>query len=232
MPDGNASFRKYFCQTSGNSTISNSTSFCVLSDDDFPWSYFCSACGVVLVMSIEIIVQGASNKQKKQQEMRFLTHATINDEVEMANNMLSPFILVIALDVHSLFAGIGLGVNSNVNGTLDVLWAILCHKSIAAFVLGTSLATLKNKKLGVLLVILFSMMTPLGIALGIVLSRAFSSSVSFLTEGILTSLAAGTFVYISIADILQISLFKDWMFSKLLATLVGWGFFSFLAKYT
>ena len=46
-------------------------------------------------------------------------------------------------------------------------------------------------------------MTPLGIFLGSILSRAFASSTGQILEGVFDSLAAGTFLYVAVLDIIE-----------------------------
>lgn len=52
-------------------------------------------------------------------------------------------------------------------------------------------------------ILLFSVMTPLGIVLGSLLSRGLGSSTGQVVEGVFDSLAAGTFLYIAVLDIIE-----------------------------
>ena len=79
------------------------------------------------------------------------------------------------------------------NSALSIILAIIIHKGAASSALGISLVkTFPNDfRLVRQLVFLFSMSTPLGVAIGIL-----ASSAGEIVDVVMSSLAAGTFVYI------------------------------------
>ena len=76
-------------------------------------------------------------------------------------------------------------------------------------------------------------MTPIGIFLGSGLSRAFGSSTSVVLEGIFDSLAAGTFIYVAVLDIIEeeFSIPGNELL-KFISIIVGLGLMALLAVWT
>jgi len=115
-----------------------------------------------------------------------------------------PYLLAIVLSIHSFIAGVALGIESTILGSIVLFIAIIAHKGSAAFSLAINMmrgGILKSTHLRVIL--LFSCMTPIGILLGSGLASAFESNTSDLIEGVFDSLAAGTFIYVSVLDIIE-----------------------------
>ena len=115
-----------------------------------------------------------------------------------------PFILLVVLSIHSIIAGIALGLQAEVAASLLVMFAILFHKGSAAFALMVSVhaAGADRRRLWTVLTI-FVMMTPLGILLGTVASGFFEGRAAVFIEGSFNALAAGTFIYIAILDVID-----------------------------
>ena len=159
-------------------------------------------------------------------------NAKINDpEAEMRVSMeelkkknsccpnMTPFILMIALSVHSMFEGLALGLQSTMSSVTNMVIAICIHKGAAASSLGISLVkTFPNDfKLCRWLVFTFSMATPVGVGIGMAVAEAGD-----IYEIIFSSIAAGSFVYIACSEVVveefSIPGNRYW---KLLAFLVG-----------
>ena len=132
---------------------------------------------------------------------------------------MTPFILMIALSVHSIFEGMALGLTKDFNDTLNIAIAIVIHKGAAASSLGISLVkTFPNDfKLCRWLVFCFACATPSGTALGMILAN-----LGDIYEIIFNSIAAGSFVYIACSEVIveefSIPGNRYW---KLLAFLIG-----------
>ena len=88
-------------------------------------------------------------------------------------------------------------------GSLVIFLAIIAHKGAAAFALIVDFQRngLPQARITRVL-ILFASMTPLGIVLGTVLDRLLAASYGRLFEGIFDSLAAGTFIYVAVLEII------------------------------
>lgn len=121
-----------------------------------------------------------------------------SDEGSSCN--IAPYLLAVAMGVHAVFAGLALGISSDLGSFLGMLLAILAHKWAEALTIGISFA--KNledigMRQALLLMIIFALSTPIGIAIGII----FSSSNQLVTC-IMMGISAGTFIYISSAEII------------------------------
>lgn len=106
-----------------------------------------------------------------------------------------PYVLAITLMVHALIEGGALGVSASYTETLFLFIAIVAHKGSESFALCLLLLRhhLAIKRI-LWLMLIFTLMTPLGIAAGSWLSAGGTGS---LTEGVFNAFAAGTFLYIS-----------------------------------
>lgn len=132
-------------------------------------------------------------------------------------------LLLIFLSVHSLIAGAALGINGSITNAVVIYIAIIAHKSSASFALMVSLnKNFERKRTIILLLLLFSLMTPLGILLATELSTIIATEQSRLLEAVLNSLTAGTFLYIGTLDTLgrqlqpQRLINRFWEFSSLI----------------
>jgi solute carrier family 39 (zinc transporter), member 1/2/3 len=131
----------------------------------------------------------------------------------------TPFILMIALSLHACFEGLALGLQSDLQSALSIMFAIVIHKGAAGLSLGVSLVKNFPDDFTLVrwLVFIFSIATPLGVAIGIAAANAGE-----IVDVICSSLAAGTFVYIGCTEIIvaEFSIPGDrWV--KLLAFLLG-----------
>lgn len=145
-----------------------------------------------------------------------------------------PFLLALILSIHSFIAGAALGIEKTILASTVLFIAIIAHKGGAAFALGISMirgGILRRRHIKVIL--LFSIMTPLGIFLGSVLSKGFGSNTGQILEGIFDSLAAGTFLYVAVLDIIEeeFSIPGNELL-KFLSIIVGLGLMAMLAVWT
>lgn len=111
---------------------------------------------------------------------------------------MTPFVLMLALCVHAIFEGIALGLMTNPQSAFDLMVAIFLHKFAEAFALSISIgrAFEDNFKIVFWLIFMFSFATPLGCTIGILLGEA-----PMIVDVTFTSLAAGTFLYISCSEV-------------------------------
>ena len=132
---------------------------------------------------------------------------------------MTPYILMIALSVHSIFEGMALGLSKNETDVINMMIAILIHKGAAGSSLGISLVkTFPNDfRLCRWLVFTFSIATPFGVVLGIALAGADD-----IYEVVFNSIAAGTFLYIACSEVImhEFSAVGN-RYWKLLAFLIG-----------
>jgi zinc transporter 1/2/3 len=142
-----------------------------------------------------------------------------------------PYVLTVILSVHSIIAGTSLGLETHVTTSIVILLAILFHKGSAAFALMVSLhnagvPSARQKRI----LSLFVMMTPLGLLIGSVASAVLSGNRALLLEGSFDALAAGTFLYVAVIDIIdeELSIDEDKLAKFTLITL-GVTFMALLA---
>lgn len=115
-----------------------------------------------------------------------------------------PYLLALILSIHSFIAGAALGIEKTILASIVLFIAIIAHKGGASFALGISMVrgeVIRRRHIKVIL--LFSIMTPLGIFLGSALNKTFGSQTGQILEGVFDSLAAGTFIYVAVLDIIE-----------------------------
>lgn len=115
-----------------------------------------------------------------------------------------PLVLLVVLSIHSVIAGVALGLEAEIATSMLVMLGILFHKGSATFALMVSVhaSGADRRRLWTVLTI-FVAMTPLGIVLGAVTSNLLENRAAVLIEGAFNALAAGTFIYIAILDVLN-----------------------------
>ena len=132
---------------------------------------------------------------------------------------MTPFVLMIALSVHSIFEGLATGISKDMKDVINMIIAIVLHKGAAGTSLGISLVkTFPNEfKLVRTLVLIFSIATPLGVILGMILADADD-----IYEIIFNSIAAGTFFYIACSEIIvEEFALEGYRFTKMIFFLLG-----------
>ena len=156
---------------------------------EYPLASLLAAVGVALLLLIDRVVFD-SHLQK--------------DSDETKGQPIYPFILLVILSIHSAIAGAALGLQSEVVTSVFVMVAILCHKGSAAFALIVSMVAsgAEQRRLWGWLATVAAM-TPLGIVLGTVASELLEGGTAVLIEGSFNALAAGTFIYVAIMDVIN-----------------------------
>ncbi len=82
--------------------------------------------------------------------------------------------------------------------------AIIAHKGSATFALGVNLFKANISKPTITrTIVFFSIMTPIGIIIGLVLSEIDSNRTALWFEAVSDALATGTFIYIAALDIIN-----------------------------
>lgn len=108
------------------------------------------------------------------------------------------YLLAILLSIHSVIAGVALGIETTLSTFIIIFIAIISHKGSAAFALGVSMrkqGLMQNTMLKLML--LFSLMTPIGIIFGSFFARFLVANSGQVMSGIFNAIAAGTFIYIA-----------------------------------
>lgn len=210
---------------------------------DFPLPEFVLGVGVLLVLIVERIVLECSNGMNEENTpllsspasspaVHGHSHNNHHHDVEHArrhfhvdfnaHSSFRSFILILSLSLHSIFEGIAIGLQSAQSEVLQIAIAILIHKSIIAVSLSLLLMQSNVKiKWFVLSIVMFALMSPIGIGIGIGVMQTQASG-SSLVQAVLEGLAAGTFVYITFLEILPHELNSNkWRLPKVIFILLG-----------
>eukprot|EP01090_Pellita_catalonica_P018390 TRINITY_DN5925_c0_g1_i2.p1 TRINITY_DN5925_c0_g1~~TRINITY_DN5925_c0_g1_i2.p1 ORF type:complete len:319 (-),score=26.54 TRINITY_DN5925_c0_g1_i2:55-1011(-) len=113
------------------------------------------------------------------------------------------YILLAVLSVHSVIAGLAIGVQDGESNTVALFIAVIAHKWVESFALGISILRTEMRWPKFLKIIAFYVtMVPIGIIIGGVLSEVISGKSGDVLTACLTAIASGTFLYVSIVDII------------------------------
>ncbi|XP_050408708.2 zinc transporter ZIP1 [Patella vulgata] len=115
-------------------------------------------------------------------------------------------LLLVALSFHTIFDGLAIGLQDMDTDVWQVLAAISIHKALVAFCLGLQLfqAYTRRFRTAAILVALFSIMSPIGIGLGILVTSAnINEAAQTMTAAVLQGVASGTFLYVTFFEILK-----------------------------
>ena len=162
---------------------------------DYPLAPLLAALGVGLLLLIDRVVLEGRNSLLGQDE-------------GPTRPPFYAFVLLIVLSVHSIIAGMALGIQPEAAAVLVVTLGILFHKGSAAFALIVTAHSAGSRALWQTLA-LFSVMTPLGIALGAVAGQVFEGRAALIFEGSFNALAAGTFIYVAVMDVLDSEMSRE-----------------------
>lgn len=189
-------------------------------DDGFPLAEFIMACGFFTVLILEKIVLSFRERHRSGETAPLLApagngHAHGNHTLSnlegsghhvhvdhQAHSSFRSFILFFSLSLHSVFEGLAIGLQTTETKVLEICIAILVHKSIIVFSLAVKLVQSAVKPIWVAIyVTVFAVMSPLGIAIGILVIEAELKAGAFI-QAVLEGMAAGTFIYITFLEIL------------------------------
>lgn len=154
------------------------------------------AFGFMLIMLTEKVVFRVHEKEEQ------LEREIQGDESQTRLSL--PSMLPIILGIHSLIAGIALGAEDLIRMAFVILIVLVSHKSSAAFALGVQFqrSRIPSRKIAFTIAI-FSLITPLGIVIGSILTSMMSGGNEALLEATFDALAAGTFLYVAILEVFE-----------------------------
>ncbi|XP_065844785.1 zinc transporter ZIP1-like [Oscarella lobularis] len=151
---------------------------------------------------------------------------------EVVNPSLKDIILFLVLYLHGIFEGLALGLLDSVAKVLALLFGVAVHKAVILASLVIQLVKKNVKKTKSLLLIgIFSAVTPLGIIVGIVMDVTGNKETpeGELASGILGAFATGTLFYVIFMEILPEALkSQSYSFRKGLFVLLGFAVIALL----
>lgn len=105
--------------------------------------------------------------------------------------------IIVALSLHELFGGMSIGLE----GSVDTVWfmcgAIAAHKLVLAFCIGMEIMMAHTRWLiAVIYLVVFSIVTPIGVGIGIAVSESSAANEPSIPAGILQGIACGTLLYV------------------------------------
>lgn len=120
-------------------------------------------------------------------------HATVSKGA----SYMSAMVILTAMGIHGLFEGLAYGVSSTEEEVLNMFIAIAAHKWCDSLVVGISFVAAELPfKMALSLTVFLSFFTPMGILFG------YLASENKVITGVFQALSAGTFLYISCAEII------------------------------
>jgi len=112
-----------------------------------------------------------------------------------------PCLLTFVLSIHSIVTGIALGMERMLANFMVIFFAIISHKGAAGLALGINVSQSRlSTPTKVILIAIFSTMTPIGILYGNHLLHLLSTERGIMTEALFDVIAAGTFIYIALFE--------------------------------
>lgn len=134
------------------------------------------------------------------------THKPISASVDPndVRGMMRGLVAVLALSVHAIFEGLAVGLEESPTNVWYMFLAIASHKFVVVFCVGMELASASVCATYICIYIAaFSVVTPIGVAAGIVLISTADPRDAFeMTAAILQAMAAGTLLYVIFFEVL------------------------------
>nr|CAD7437848.1 unnamed protein product [Timema bartmani] len=131
-------------------------------------------------------------------------HSHIVVSVEGTDTLLSSirgFLIVLALSIHELFEGLAVGLERTSGEAWYMLGAVAAHKLVIAFCVSVEMVSTRvSTCLSLIYVCTFSLVTPMGIGAGLLLTESAKDGA---TNTVLQGLATGTLLFVVFFEILN-----------------------------
>ena len=116
-------------------------------------------------------------------------------------SILSSLVFLLALGLHSVFEGLAIGLQDSVTDVVEVFIGVVLHKCVIVLSFSLSLVYRRISTCRIVIYVIFlAAMSPIGIAVG--MATQADSPASIMANGVLQSIAAGTFLFIVFFEIL------------------------------
>ncbi|KAI8037217.1 hypothetical protein M5D96_009968 [Drosophila gunungcola] len=111
--------------------------------------------------------------------------------------------IILALSLHELFEGMAIGLEGSVSTVWFMFGAVAAHKLVLAFCVGMELLVARTRaSLAIVYLVTFSIVTPIGIGVGLGISQQVAAGQPSLPSGVLQGIACGTLLYVVFFEIL------------------------------
>ncbi|KAK4484340.1 hypothetical protein RD792_006917 [Penstemon davidsonii] len=162
-------------------------------------------------------------------------------ETQLLRHRVISQVLELGIIVHSVIIGIAVGASESPSTIKPLIVALTFHQFFEGIGLGGCITQAKfNARAVAIMGLFFSLTTPVGIAIGIGISKIYSetSATALIVEGVFDSASAGILIYMALVDLLA----ADFMSPKMqnsgklqlganASLLLGLGLMSMLAKW-
>ncbi|KAL2895784.1 Zinc transporter 7 [Bienertia sinuspersici] len=212
----------------------------------FPFTPFItmiSAYATMMMDSFSIAYYEKKIKSKQQNENggQILQVITDYDSTRLLKDRVIAQVLETGIVVHSVVIGLSMGSSDNPCTIKPLIAAICCHQLFEGIGLGGCILQAEyGLKIKAGMVFFFSITTPLGIVLGILLQNVYkeNSPTALIVVGVLNAVSAGLLIYMAMVNLLS----SDFKGPKLqenlklqmfcyVAALLGTGVMSLMAKW-
>lgn len=204
-----------------NHVLMNSMEAFNLYEDGLAYPYAPCICAGTIILSW-LVEKLVTNKRDRHQVFSDIYLLEEEDP-----NPVEPVNITFALYLQSIMEGLVLGATDVQEDNISmymVLAAIVLQKALEGFALGSILEEHNNYNglTKVLLLLLFSILTSVGICIGMILTNALSG-VAPLIAGICSAISAGVFIYVGFISILSREVQKiTSVFHRFLYIALGW----------
>jgi len=142
-----------------------------------------------------------------------------------SSSSLREFFTILALSVHAVFEGLAVGLEESKEDVWKLFTAIACHKFIIAFCVCLDMVQAGTRKFIFFSYLsIFSLVSAVGIAIGLIITEAGSGSVPEIVVATLQGIAAGTLLYVVMFEVLNRERMKEVSgLLQLVGVLLGFG---------
>ncbi|VDK87481.1 unnamed protein product [Litomosoides sigmodontis] len=191
-----------------------------------------SCCDTTRTQTRECFNSGEENDDERRGEKEQRDISVVEMKLPTKDNYVKSITLVIAFTVHSCLEGFAFGVQCTMFSVTTLFLGIIVHKSVVAFSIGMNLIKTHPSKINfvILLVIIVALMSPIGGFIGIALEGVqLGEQPQNIITAIASSLANGTFIYITFFEILYAEHeHGERKMEQWLSTAVGFGLIAIL----
>lgn len=158
-----------------------------------------------------VVIYTTSNGDNKSSDLEATSNSgqesntsDLNPEVHITDqkNTIRDVVLMLALSVHMVFDGLGIGLMDEDSKVWSVLVTVSIHRVLIFFSIGLTLCSTNTKLRFIVSMVYMSLVSVLGLGIGIAVTSQGESKAVALVSAVLQGIAVGTFLYVAICEIL------------------------------